>query len=126
MAVYYLCRWKIKKFSPLLIALISGSVLSYLFDLDVVKIGNPNFTPPDFIHSDLLHLDFSHWFRAFVTAISLAVLGGINSLLTSVVADRITKQNHKSNKELIGQGLGNTIAGIFGGIRCRSNSMYSS
>lgn len=50
------------------------------------------------------------------TAITLALLGAIDSLLTSVVADNMTKTKHKPNKELIGQGVGNSIAAIFGGI----------
>jgi len=50
------------------------------------------------------------------TALTLALLGAIDSLLTSVVADNMTKTKHKPNKELIGQGIGNTIAAIFGGI----------
>jgi len=50
------------------------------------------------------------------TAIALALLGAIDSLLTSVVADNMTKTKHKPNKELIGQGIGNSIASIFGGI----------
>jgi SulP family sulfate permease len=50
------------------------------------------------------------------TALTLALLGAIDSLLTSVVADNMTKTKHKPNKELIGQGIGNSIAGFFGGI----------
>ncbi|HHH49787.1 MAG TPA: SulP family inorganic anion transporter, partial [Saprospiraceae bacterium] len=50
------------------------------------------------------------------TALTLALLGAIDSLLTSVVADNMTKTKHKPNKELIGQGIGNSIASIFGGI----------
>ncbi len=50
------------------------------------------------------------------TAITLALLGAIDSLLTSVVADNMTKTKHQPNKELIGQGIGNSIAAIFGGI----------
>ena len=50
------------------------------------------------------------------TALSLALLGAIDSLLTSVVADNMTKTKHKPNKELVGQGIGNSIAAIFGGI----------
>ena len=49
------------------------------------------------------------------SAISLALLGAIDSLLTSVVADTVTKTRHDSNQELIGQGIGNTVAGCFGG-----------
>ena len=52
----------------------------------------------------------------FFTALTLALLGAIDSLLTSVVADNMTKTKHKPNKELVGQGIGNSIAAIFGGI----------
>ncbi|MGK0390132.1 MAG: SulP family sulfate permease [Maribacter sp.] len=50
------------------------------------------------------------------TALTLALLGAIDSLLTSVVADNMTKTKHEPNRELIGQGIGNSIAAIFGGI----------
>ncbi len=50
------------------------------------------------------------------TALTLAFLGSIDSLLTSVVADNITKTKHNPNRELMGQGIGNSVAAIFGGI----------
>jgi len=50
------------------------------------------------------------------TALALSLLGAIDSLLTSIVADNMTKTKHKPNKELVGQGIGNSIAAIFGGI----------
>src|SRR5690606_5932771 len=50
------------------------------------------------------------------TALILAFLGAIDSLLTSVVADNMTKTKHKPNQELIGQGIGNSIASFFGGL----------
>jgi len=51
-----------------------------------------------------------------LTALTLSLLGAIDSLLTSVVADNLTKTRHLPNKELIGQGIGNSIASLFGGI----------
>jgi SulP family sulfate permease len=51
-----------------------------------------------------------------LTALTLSLLGAIDSLLTSVVADNLTKTRHLPNKELIGQGIGNSIAAVFGGI----------
>lgn len=51
-----------------------------------------------------------------LTALTLSLLGAIDSLLTSVVADNLTKTRHQPNKELIGQGIGNSIGAIFGGI----------
>ncbi|MFT4536650.1 MAG: SulP family sulfate permease [Saprospiraceae bacterium] len=50
------------------------------------------------------------------TALTLAILGSIDSLLTSVVADNMTKTKHNPNQELIGQGIGNSIASVFGGL----------
>ncbi len=50
------------------------------------------------------------------TALTLSLLGAIDSLLTSVVADNMTQTKHKPNKELVGQGIGNSIAAVFGGI----------
>ncbi|NND77072.1 MAG: SulP family inorganic anion transporter [Flavobacteriales bacterium] len=50
------------------------------------------------------------------TALALALLGAIDSLLTSIVADNMTKTKHKPNKELVGQGIGNSVAALFGGI----------
>ena len=49
-------------------------------------------------------------------ALTLALLGAIDSLLTSVIADNVTKTKHDSNKELIGQGIGNMAAGVIGGL----------
>ena len=59
---------------------------------------------------------FSNVTPYIFTALTLALLGAIDSLLTSVVADNMTKTKHKPNKELIGQGIGNSIGAIFGGI----------
>jgi SulP family sulfate permease len=49
-------------------------------------------------------------------AFILALLGSIDSLLTSLIADNVTRTRHKSDRELIGQGIGNIVAGFFGGI----------
>jgi SulP family sulfate permease len=49
-------------------------------------------------------------------AFILALLGSIDSLLTSLVADSVTKTRHDSNKELVGQGIGNVVAGLLGAI----------
>ncbi len=66
-----------------------------------------------------LHLpvfDQSAMMLVLEAAFILAVLGSIDSLLTSLVADNMTRTRHDSNKELVGQGIGNTFAGLFGGI----------
>ncbi|QOV40810.1 SulP family inorganic anion transporter [Streptomyces ferrugineus] len=68
----------------------------------------PSFAVPDLGGSQLLSL--------LLPALSIALLGSIDSLLTSVVMDNITGQRHRSNKELIGQGIGNAASGLFGGL----------
>lgn len=50
------------------------------------------------------------------SAIMLALLGSIDSLLTSLVADNFTRTQHRSDRELIGQGIGNMVAGLIGGL----------
>lgn len=64
----------------------------------------------------LTEFSFSSVSPFIFTALTLALLGAIDSLLTSVVADNMTKTRHEPNQELIGQGIGNSIAAIFGGI----------
>ncbi|PXX59687.1 SulP family sulfate permease [Nocardia tenerifensis] len=68
----------------------------------------PTLNTPDLSGSLLLTL--------LLPALSIALLGSIDSLLTSVVMDNITGTRHRSNKELIGQGIGNIASGLFGGL----------
>jgi SulP family sulfate permease len=60
--------------------------------------------------------DFGHLMLVVEFAFTLAALGAIDSLLTSIVADNITKTKHNSNQELVGQGIGNIGAAILGGL----------
>ena len=53
---------------------------------------------------------------ALEPALILALLGSVDSLLTSLIADSLTGTQHKPNRELVGQGLGNMVAGLFGGL----------
>jgi SulP family sulfate permease len=61
-------------------------------------------------------ISVEHFRYILTTAISLAVLGSIDSLLTSLVSDSLTKTNHNPDKELMGQGLGNMCVSLVGGI----------
>ncbi len=60
--------------------------------------------------------DTNHLMLVFEFALTLALLGAIDSLLTSIVADNLTKTKHDSNQELIGQGIGNMSAALIGGL----------
>jgi SulP family sulfate permease len=61
-------------------------------------------------------IEFDILIQMIGSALTLAGLGAIDSLLTSLVADSMTRTQHKSDRELIGQGIGNTVAGFFGGL----------
>lgn len=108
---------KITKSVPsALVALIGLTLLSTLLNLNVPIIGDIPSGLPD-VHIDtLLYMDWHHPMIIIIPALTLAALGAIDSLLTSVVADNMTKTQHNSNKELIGQGIGNTISGLIGGL----------
>lgn len=95
-----------------LAALIIGTLVSLIIPgapvLGEIPTGFPSFAFPSF-SSETLPV-------VLEAAIILAVLGSIDSLLTSLVADNMTGTRHKSNTELVGQGVGNTVAGLFGAI----------
>ena len=99
-----------------LIALVVLTAASTFMGLDVAIIGNiPEGLPA--LHIDALdHIDFSDPMLIIVPGLTLAALGTIDSLLTSIVADNMTKTQHNSNKELIGQGIGNMASAVIGGI----------
>jgi SulP family sulfate permease len=95
-----------------LAALIVGTVVSLGLSnvpvLGAIPTGLPEFIMPSLSNDTVLIV--------FEAALILAILGAIDSLLTSLVADNMTRTRHRSNRELIGQGVGNVAAGFFGGI----------
>jgi len=95
-----------------LAALIVGTLISVFLPgapvLGDIPTGLPSFILPTF--------ERDTFFIVLEAAIILAALGAIDSLLTSLVADNMTRTRHNSDRELIGQGIGNTIAGLFGAI----------
>lgn len=111
-----------KKVPSTLVALIVMTIVSILCSFDAaLTIGQiPAGLPMPFFMKDGIDLGGINWFEtieaALIPGLTLAGLGSIDTLLTSVVADNITKTKHDSNQELIGQGIGNAIAGMFCGI----------
>jgi len=111
-----------KKVPSTLVALVVMTVISLFMNLDEkLIIGSiPAGLPVPFFAKEGLDLSSINWWTlmkgAAIPGITLACLGSIDTLLTSVVADNITKTKHKSNQELIGQGIGNAMAGFFCGI----------
>jgi len=98
--------------SPLL-ALILLTPISIYFNLDVLSIGEIPITIPDLI---IPHIEINHYKTIISLAFTLAVLGTIDSLLTSIVADSITHTKHNSDKELFAQGIGNSLCSLVGGL----------
>lgn len=109
-----------KKVPATLVALIAVTVVSLFTNLDSsLTIGNiPAGLPmPFFTKVQLDGIDWASVLEAsLVPGLTLAGLGSIDTLLTSVVADNITKTKHNSNQELIGQGIGNAVASLFCGL----------
>ncbi|VAW91790.1 Sulfate permease [hydrothermal vent metagenome] len=100
--------------SPLL-ALIVGTAFFLLF-MDHESAATLGKIPSGLPDPRLPTIMLEHLIPMIIAALILAALGSIDSLLTSLVADNVTRTYHKSDRELIGQGIGNTIAGIFGGL----------
>ncbi|MGB5179116.1 MAG: SulP family inorganic anion transporter [Gammaproteobacteria bacterium] len=116
LAILFLMPVRLTRYIPAqLAALVVVTLVSVvLLDLDDIRrigeipTGLPEFRLPVF--------NIDQWQIIFVNAIVLGVLGCIDALLTSVVADSLTRQEHNSDKELVGQGIGNVMSGLFGGL----------
>jgi len=118
LAILWLTPAAVKKIAPpQLIALVVGTLLSVTLltggsegirRIGELASGFPQLRVPYFELDDLRVI--------FVDAAVLGMLGCIDALLTAVIADSITRTEHDSNKELIGQGLGNLASGLFGGL----------
>lgn len=115
-AILFLMPTRFRRYiPPQLLALIVVSIISILLftNDDIRRIGEipsgiPEFRMPVF--------SADQWQIMIVHAIVLGVLGCIDALLTSVVADSLTRKQHNSDKELVGQGIGNVMSGLFGGL----------
>lgn len=107
---------------PQLFALVGCTLLSIvIFDFSDIRrigdisIGLPDFYVPTFSASELSMM--------LVSGVMLGALGCIDSLLTAVISDRLTRHEHDSNRELVGQGLGNVISGLCGGLPGAGSTM---
>ena len=108
---------ELRKFAPpQLVAMVIGTLLSLsLLDggesmrrIGEIPLAIPTLHLPVFSGSQVQDM--------LIDAAVLGILGCIDALLTSVVADSLTRTEHNSNKELVGQGIGNIVSGMFGGL----------
>ncbi|MGV6826678.1 MAG: SulP family inorganic anion transporter [bacterium] len=116
LAILFFMPGKLKRVvPPQLVALILGTAVSIMFlsGDDIRRIGEIPTGLPDF---QMPMFSVEQWQVMLVNAMVLGLLGCIDALLTSVIADSITRTQHNSNRELVGQGLGNVMSGLFGGL----------
>ena len=100
---------------PQLLALVIGTLIAlFVFaETDVRRIGEIPTGLPDI---QIPVFTAEQWRGMILNAVVLAVLGSIDALLTSVIAENMTRQEHSADKDLVGQGIGNLASGMFGGI----------
>ncbi len=116
LAIIFFMPSKLKRLvPPQLVALIVGTIVSLTIfgGVDIRRIGEipvglPTLQIPTFTPSQITVM--------IVDGAMLGMLGCIDTLLTAVIADSLTRTEHKSNKELIGQGIGNLVSGLCGGL----------
>jgi SulP family sulfate permease len=114
--IYFLVPKVTKAIPSALVALIVATLVAYFTKMDVPLIGEIPSGLPTFQLGGIFSVDPSVYPKVIEYGLVLAVLGSIDSLLTSVIADNMTKTKHNSNRELIGQGIGNMLAAAIGGI----------
>lgn len=106
-----------------LVAIVVATVLVKVLGWDdpvtghnVMTIGMKNHIPSGFPVPHLPNISLEMMRKVFQPALTIAMLGAIESLLSAVVADGMTSTKHRSNTELFGQGIANILSPIFGGI----------
>ena len=115
-AIIYLFPRFTKAVPSTLVALISMTIVTASMGLEVPVIGPIPTSLPELNLGAIANIHATDITLIVELALTLALLGAIDSLLTSVIADNITKTKHHSNRELVGQGIGNIIAGCIGGL----------
>jgi len=105
-----------KKIPGSFVAIILITVVVSVFKLPVTTIESAFGNIPSTFSITIPHIDFSSLHYYFAPALTIALLGAIESLLSAVVADGMIGTRHKSNTELIAQGCANMVAPLFGGI----------
>jgi len=115
--VIFLFRRYIPKVPRYLVALILASLAVFFFNLDVATVGSQF---PDFVAEipspRIPEITLSRIRQLMPSAFVIAFIAGVEALLSAVVADGLTGYKHKSDQELIGQGLSNCAVAFFGGI----------
>ena len=115
-AILFFVPARLKRYLPpqlLALVVVTLASIAVLGSADVRRIGEISTTLPEL---RIPVFSVEQWQIMLLDAVVLGMLGCIDALLTSVVADSLTRTQHNSNKELIGQGIGNVMSGLFGGL----------
>jgi SulP family sulfate permease len=113
LAIIFLLPRVTRSVPSTIVALVLVTAGSLVFGVDAPRIGAIPSGLPAFVVPEL---DFAQVRFIVIVAAELALLGAIDSLLSALLADNITKTHHASNRELIGQGIGNMAAALVGGL----------
>ncbi len=116
LAILFLMPRRLRRYAPpQLVALVIGTLVSLtLFaDVDLRRIGAIPTGLPSLVLPTVGPTQIT---VMILDGIVLGILGCIDTLLTAVISDSLTRAEHDSNKELIGQGIGNLMSGLFGGL----------
>lgn len=116
LAILFLFPPRLKRYAPpQLVALVAGTLVALFFFADadlrqigVIPVGLPSLIWPTFTPELVITM--------ILDGMVLGLLGAIDTTLTAMIADSLTRTEHKTDKELIGQGLGNLMAGLFGAL----------
>jgi SulP family sulfate permease len=113
----FLLRYFRPAWPGMIIAVIAASVAATLFHLPIETIGSRfGGIPHSMPMPRLPHMTFGLALQMLPTALSFTLLGGLESLLSAKVADGMTSRKHRSNMELVAQGIANVASALFGGI----------
>ena len=116
-AIVVVMRWYRPKWPGLMFAVVATAALVALLDLDVATIGSRFGGIPQTLPAPSLPaFDLAKLQALLPDAVTIALLGAIESLLSAVVADGLTGRKHRSNCELVAQGTANIAAVTFGGM----------
>lgn len=99
-----------------IVALAAATLAVHFGQLPVATVGERFTIPSSLPLPELPPLDLATIREMMPSAVTIALLGAIESLLAAVVADGMTRQRHDSNQELVGQGIANMLSPLFGGI----------
>ena len=113
--IFWPKRWQ--RVPASIVAVIVPTVLVAVFNLDVQTIGTKfGGIPRGLPDISMPRLTFTQFQDLLIPALTIAMLGSIESLLSAIVADGMIETRHDSNQELIGQGIANIVSPFFGGI----------